>query len=275
MKKLIKKLYALIPFKSSIFSILRIVWKPKKSIFQHLHFKGVFTVCINKQKKFKINHFGFQIENEIFWRGLGAGWEKESLKVWIKLCEEAQVIIDIGANTGVYALVAKTINPRASVYAFEPHPMFFECLQKNIRLNNFDIKAFNKAVSDSNRKIEIDDYAAAAKSILVDCQTLDTFVQENNLSKIDLMKIDVETHEPQVLAGFSNYLTQFKPTMLIEILNQEIAEKVNNFVRELGYLYFNINEKTGLIQTAKIEQRDFYNYLLCSPETAIRIGLKT
>ena len=275
MKTVFKKLYNHIPFKQEIYSILKIVWTPKESIFKHLHFKGIFTVPIDHARRFKINHYGFQIENEIFWSGLTNSWEKESIKLWIKLCEESQTIIDIGANTGVYSLVAKTVNQNAKIYSFEPQLMFFEMLQRNIALNNFNIVPIEKAIFSHDGEVVIEDYSGQLTKLTVECLSMDTFIKQNDLKRIDLMKIDVEGHEPQVLEGFSNYLSQFRPTMLIEILNSDIAEKVHNCVRELGYLYLNIDEKGNIRQTDRIEKSDYYNYLLCDPDIATKIGLTT
>ncbi|MCU0443821.1 MAG: FkbM family methyltransferase [Microscillaceae bacterium] len=273
MKSIFKVIYGLIPFKKYIFSALKLIWTPSEPIFRHLHFKDVFTIKINQSQKFKINHFGLQIENEIFWEGLDNSWEKESLKIWLKLCQNAQTIVDIGANTGIYALIAKTINPKAQVYAFEPHPMFFDMLAKNIKLNHFDIVAIAKAVSDSEGSILIEDYSGKSASITIPSTTLDSFVEKYGLRQIDLIKIDVETHEPEVMAGFAKYLAQFRPTLLIEILNEDVAKKVYQAVQNLGYLYFNIDEKNSIRQTLSLEKSDYYNYLLCSPKIAAKIGL--
>lgn len=273
MKKIIKAIYTIIPFKKGLFSALKTVWKPKESVFKHLHFKGRITVRVTPTKKFRIHHFGFWIENDIFWRGLGNGWEKESLKLWIKLCEDSKTIFDIGANTGVYSLVAKAVNPESNVYAFEPEAMFFDCLQKNIDLNNFDIHSYRKAISDLDGEVVIEDYSGKTESLKVECVTLDSFIKQNNITGIELIKIDVEKHEPQVLKGFSEYIKVFKPTLLIEILNAEIAETVLSAVNGLGYLYFNIDEKGSVRQTQKIEQSDYYNYLLCNESVANKLGL--
>ena len=195
------------------------------------------------------------------------------MKIWIKLCEHSQTIIDIGANTGVYSLVAKTVNPKAKIFSFEPHPMFFKMLYQNAALNNFDIVLSEKAVSNQDNLVTIDDYSGQSSTLTTKSVKLDTFIKQNAITKIDLIKIDVETHEPQVLEGFSQYLFQYKPTMIIEILNKEIADKVFDFVKDLGYLYFNIDEKGTVRQTDRIEKSDYYNYLLCNPDIASKIGL--
>lgn len=273
MKKVFKAIYGLIPFKKQIFTVLKFFWKPKQSVFKHLHFKDVITVPVTDSKSFKVNHFGLCIENEIFWQGLTKGWEKESLKLWIKLCEDSQTIFDIGANTGIYSLVAKAVNPSSKVYSFEPHPYFLSMLKKNVLLNNYDIHTYGKAISNSDGVVEIDDYSGNTLILKTEAVTLDTFIKQNAIKRIDLMKIDTELHEPQVLEGFSIYLKEFKPTILIEIIRDEIAEIVYEYVKDLGYLYYNIDEKGSIRQTDRIEISDYFNYLLCSPEVAAKIGL--
>jgi FkbM family methyltransferase len=290
MKKLIKSIYSIIPLKKEFFILLRLFWRPGQRIYRHLHFKGVFTVPLEKGRSFRMKHFGYEVENDIFWAGITNGWEKESLKLWIKLCEKADVIFDLGANTGIYSMVAKSIKPKSRVFAFEPVNRIFAKLKENIALNRYDITGVEKAVSDKDGTAIIYDtstehvYAVTVNKNLSDPDvkvteteiktvTLDTVVREYNLEKIDLIKIDVETHEPEVLAGFSTYLPKFKPTMLIEILNDEVGAKVYGMVKDLGYLYFNIDEKGGIRQVDRITKSDYYNYLLCNRDTAIELGL--
>lgn len=262
------------PFKKEVFSVIKTFWKPKESIYRHLHFKGPFEVKIDESKKFTLNNYNTQIENEIFWEELTGNWEKESLELWIKLCDHSQSIFDIGANTGIYALVAKTVNPGAKVYAFEPHPLFFERLKENVISNNYDISCYEKAISNFDGNLSIEDYAVQNQNISVEAVTLNSFISQNNITKVDLIKIDVETFEPQVMEGFSEYLSQFKPTMIIEILNDEVAEKVFEAVKMLDYLYFNIDDGRGAIrQTKTIEKSDYYNYLLCNKDIAFKHGL--
>lgn len=250
----------------------------------------MFKVPVEESKSFKIKHYGYQVENDIFWAGLTTGWEKESLKLWINLCKNSDVILDIGANTGVYALVAKTINPNAKVFAFEPVARVFQKLKENIALNNYSIVPVEKAVSNAEGRAVIYDTATEhvysvtvnknlsspetkVTETIIETTTLNSFIRQNKINKIDLIKIDVETHEPEVLKGFSEYLHHFKPTMLIEILNDEIGAKVDKLVRDLGYLYFNINETGTIRQVETITKSDYYNYLICSSEIAAKIGL--
>ncbi len=290
MKNLLKGIYALIPFKKHIFLLLRAVWKPRESLYRHLHFKGIFNVKVGSHGSFRIKHYGYQIENEIFWAGLEQGWEKVSFGLWVKLCSKANVIVDVGSNTGVFSLIAKTVAPRAEVYAFEPVDRVFQKLEHNNRLNNFDIRSFKLALSNYNGNAVIYDtdtehvYSVTVNKNLyspnrevkkteIPVITFQSFIEQHKLQRVDIMKIDVETHEPEVLEGFGVYLEKFRPAMLIEILDDEVGEKVEGIVAGLDYLYFNIDERAGVRKVDRIVKSDFHNYLLCNKTTAAELGL--
>jgi FkbM family methyltransferase len=193
--------------------------------------------------------------------------------------------MDLGANTGVFSLVAKSVNPNAKVYAFEPVKRVFDKLRQNVRLNGYDVQCVEMAVSNNDGNAVIYDMdtehilsvtvnhnyldpSIKVHEVPIETICLNTFIRENNIPNIDLMKIDVETHEPQVLEGFSDYLSRFRPTMLIEILNNEIGEKVEGMIKGLGYLFYNIDENKGIRKVDKIEKSDYFNYLLCNEKIA-------
>jgi FkbM family methyltransferase len=291
MKSLLKKIYDIIPLKNQLFSVIKWINLPE-SIYKHLHFKGIITIEINKENSFKMYHHGTSEENELFWGGIENGWEKTSLKLWRKLCIDANVVIDIGANTGLYSLVTKTLNPSSKVFAFEPLPKVIEYLNYNNQINNYNIQVIPKAVSNFNGKakvflIEGHDFCTSVtvnKSLLaettpqkeleIECITLVDFIGKNSIEKIDLMKIDVETHEPEVLEGMGEYLDKFKPDFLIEIWDETCAVWLNNIFKDKGYLYFDIDDKNDVVtQKKEITVSSFWNFLICKPETAKKIGL--
>lgn len=292
MKSIIKKTYDLIPFKKSLFVLLKKVYQPKESVYRHLHFHGIIDIKADKDAWFKMNHEGYQIENEIFWQGLDNGWEKVSVGLWKKLVKNSNTIFDIGANTGVFALIAKSINPSAKVYAFEPIARIYNKLEKNIQLNNFEIKSFAVAISDKDGKADILDNplleneyslslsnehnnkSAGQIKVEIDIVTLDSFIEQNDIKHIDLLKIDVESHEGEVMEGFAKHLHLFKSTFLIEILRDHVGERVQKTLVGLDYLYFNIDENGAILKVDDIKRRgDNYNYLICQPEVARQLGL--
>src|SRR5688572_21535105 len=102
MKELVAKLYKKIPFKKQMFQFIKFFWTPPHSVYKHLHFTGILKIKVDENVFFNMQHDGTEIENDFFWRGLSGGWEKISMQYWIALCRNAKVIVDIGANTGVY-----------------------------------------------------------------------------------------------------------------------------------------------------------------------------
>lgn len=291
MKQLLKWAYKIVPFKKQFYSLVKMAWLPNENIYKHLYFEGTFQVSVDRDRHFKLRHYGYQIENEIFWAGLRGGWEKKSIDLWIKLCAQARVIFDVGANTGVYALIAKEVSPEAKVYAFEPVERVFKKLEQNNSLNSGGIVCIEKAASNRSGKATIyDTNTEHVLSVTVDRNMnppsvevvpatietirLDEMIDDAHADGLDLIKIDVETHEAEVLEGLGRYLHMCRPSMIIEILNDEVGRRVEDLVAGAGYLYFNVDDQSGEVrQTAHINKSDFYNYLLCDRKTAEYLGL--
>ncbi len=291
MKKILKRIYKLIPFKRQVFTIVKRFYIPKKNIYQHLPFKGFFKVKVEEDKSFKLFHSGVIQENEIFWSGLEGGWEKKSIQLWQILAKDAKIIFDIGANTGVYGLVAQCVNSSSKVFCFEPLPEVFAILSKNIQENNYLITPKMLALSNytGTANVYLNRGESFAYSVTVNKNTLNhtnfdeleiqtttltEFIEKNNLSEINLMKIDVEGHELEVIAGMDKYLDLFKPSILIEVLTKEMGVELTKVFDNMNYLYFNIDDDNNSVrQTDSIEKSDFWNYLVCSEQTARKLEL--
>ncbi len=206
--------------------------------------------------------------------------EKTSIDLWIKLCENNNIILDIGANTGLYSLIAQSINNNASIYAFEPIQRVYNKLNYNIRLNSYHIKAFNLAISNKTEIVRIFDtnseheYAATlldngtnySNSYFVKAISLDDFIEQNNIRKIDLIKIDVEAYEDKVLDGYKKYFALHSPIILLEVLYDEIGENIQSFIEAslIKYDYYFIDEEIGLVKVQNIKRLSdkYFNYLL-------------
>lgn len=289
LKKIIKLIYGILPFKKGLFLLCKLVCKLPRSVYKHLYFRGIFDVNI-EGGKVKMHHFGYQLENEIFWSGIPGEWEKVSMSLWIDLCKISNSIMDIGANTGIYALIAKMINPSAKIYAFEPVKRVYDKLKMNVKLNEYDISCEEYAISsyDGKAVIYVQDtehiYSVCVnKNIMpstadvvkteINVIKAETYIKNKKIQKIDLIKIDVETHEAEVLKGMGDYLGQMRPVILIEVLNDEVGGKIEEILNGKGYLYFNIDEKVAPFQVEHITKSKDYNYLICSREIAQRLKL--
>jgi FkbM family methyltransferase len=236
-KKLIKKIYNGLPMKKQVFSILRLLHPPQK-IYQHLSFKGPFKVRIGQG--FSINHYGFQLENELFWGGLKQ-WESLSLKLWTELSKSANTILDVGANTGIYSLIAGAVHPNARIYAIEPLKSVYERLEENLKMNQLPIKAYDLAASNKNGRASFytndadfsygsslnKNHQSCSNKIEQEVETilLDHFIEQNHIIP-DLIKIDVERHEPEVIEGLHQTIRKHWPTMFIEVLDENIGNRL-------------------------------------------------
>ncbi len=125
--------------------------------------------------------------------------------------------VDIGANQGLYSLIAGSNENCLKVVAFEPVPTTAEILSKNIEINNFNSKSevHVKAISDNNgrHKININLEHSGSASIdqaigkndsleIIDIETIDvTYLNRLDIPKdMDIViKIDVEGHEKIVV----------------------------------------------------------------------------
>ncbi len=290
MKRALKSLYDALPFKQPLFRLLRVLPLPER-FYRHLHFKGVIEVKVTDSERFRMKHHGYIIENELFWRGM-KGWEKVSLELWVRLCRRSLVIFDIGANTGVYALIAHAVKKEATIIAVEPVTRVFKLLEENLALNNTRVHAMRAAVSDHDGTAilydEVDNEYITSVSlnrefapdtekfrpVEVPCRTIKGIMDDMHLGRVDLLKIDVETHEPEVLAGFTDILRRDRPTLLIEILNDEVAKRVEALTTGLGYNYYNIDDVTWPPKRVDALSRSaHFNFLVCLPEVARAIGL--
>lgn len=290
MKSFIKNLYRNIPLKKQAFLLLKTIYNPPPSVYKYFIFWDKFKVNVNG-KYFWIKHHGLYIENEIFWGGLtGSNFEKLSMQLWIKLCSEAKCVIDIGANTGIYSLVTKTLNSAAQVHAFEPIPRTYQKLVQNNTINNYDIICQQIALSDTDGQgnifdpdtehnnlatlnAEVANKNNIAKTIPIITKKLSTYIKEQNIRRIDLMKIDVEGHEPNVLLGMEEYLNLMRPTMLIEINSDAMGERIEDMLAGKNYLFFNIDEKSRIDLVPHLVKSYHNNYLICNLEVAQKLQL--
>ena len=122
-----------------------------------------------------------------------------------------EVIFDVGACYGISTVFFSCAYPDAKIYAFEPFTPTFEFLQRTTaRLHN--VEAFNKAVYTFTGSIKLysDGRHGGWNTLLplhahgeeVACVSLDDFMKERNIHRIDVLKIDVEGAELEIFKMF-------------------------------------------------------------------------
>ncbi len=153
------------------------------------------------------------------------------------------VCIDVGANIGYYSILFSQNIEFGHCYSFEPTDTF-EILKKNLDFHGIEnCTIYNSAVSNINGIANLginkmwgqNPVYGEWKTI-----TLDKFVSDEQIEKVDLIKIDTDGFEMHVLEGLRSCLEKFNPWLLIEFsyaLNTqgyEVSELLNLLI-ELGY----------------------------------------
>ena len=302
-KTILRTLYRSLPFKRPVLSFLRSIGASSlipNRLKGYLAFTGPFSIQVEKGSFTMLHGYGRDIESTIFWDGVDV-FEPTTIRWWRELSKRSTYIFDIGANTGIYSLVAKTLNPSAEVHAFEPLVRIHKILEENFRINNlnaplFAIKAHRMALSDYSGMGEMFDlpvehmYTASLNRNVhaergqpmqsiqeaVPVMRLDEFLQQQSIHGLDLIKIDVESHEPAVLRGMGECLSRFHPTMIVEIWNNEVGVAVEEALAGCDYCYFALAterpECTPHIRN-NFPDEGYINYLVCTQGMAQELGI--
>jgi FkbM family methyltransferase len=196
----------------------------------------------------------------IYWRGADA-YEPETVQAFAKLARNARVFFDIGASTGLFSLIAASVNPNLRAWAFEPLPQAYNQLVRNIGLNDFAgrVQAVNAAIGKApgtapffvpEGVLPMSASLSAAgmggpRRIDVAVDTIDDFCRTHPTP--DLVKIDVEGLEHEVLEGMRGVIQQRRPALILEILHDAPFAALHDLLA--GYRF-------GRISAAGIQWRD-------------------
>lgn len=232
--------------------------------------------------KYKANANDF-LDRVFFWRGLQE-YEAATFRVFLALAAEADVVLDIGANTGVFSLLACSSNPSSRVIAFEPVPEANSRLAENVRINAWQhrCECRKEAVSSApgTAKMHVPYGKTPYASLHCEGQNhLDGFLVEVPVvtidgtlagTAVDLVKIDVEGHEDKVLEGMRGVLAQSRPLIIVECLCSSPYREVEGILRRFGYRFFQIMSD-GLRASPHIvpDEREQDRNWLCCPEDKI------
>lgn len=163
--------------------------------------------------------------------------EYEVMHNIISNLKKDSLYIDVGANIGDTTIIASGYT-KNKIYAFEPSPVAYPRLLENITLNNLDdqIIAEKIVLSDKAGIVEFAEMETSETShisvgdrshqniIRVKAVTLDDYAKSHQISKIDLIKIDVEGAEMLVLLGASELLNKHKIKHILVELNSQSSQ---------------------------------------------------
>jgi len=252
-------------------SMTFVLKKAVKSCLPH----GI-VIFLERRRNWRFNHFSFKldsdfrvkgwmepahvhveldindwIQGQIFRNGM---YEAESVLKLEELMPQGGTFFDIGANIGIYSL--NLFRKAENVFAFEATQKTYNILEKTISENS--IKnihlALNAVDAKDNEDVLIYSrgdihglgnigansmYSGDSVANVVKSVTLDKFVRSNSISRIDIIKIDIEGNELRALQGARECIERFRPIIFCEI-NPELSKKAGH---EAGDLFdFIVNE---------------------------------
>jgi FkbM family methyltransferase len=196
------------------------------------------------------------------------GFENAEREFVQSFLRSGDIFFDVGANAGLYTVLgAISVGNRGRVHAFEPDPRGCNLLRKNIELNKL-CNVILKPVAVSNRdgRVKFASCTDSAYSsmrenkyhqtrgslewIEVDSITLDAYVEQQHLERVDFVKIDVEGAELHALQGAEMLLNERPaPVLMIEFCDVTTAGfgykavQLGEYLEGYGYQLYEYDAK--------------------------------
>jgi len=159
--------------------------------------------------------------------------EPQVVETFQRIVRERNVRIfcDVGANFGYYSWLVKALQPAARVILLEPEPLNLELIAATVERNQLQgVRVVAAAASaaggtavfhrdpDGAFQGSLEFVATGRATIDVQLMMLDDLEE-----RVDLIKIDVEGHEPQVLAGAERIVAEHRPAIVLECLAEDMT----------------------------------------------------
>ena len=222
------------------------------------------------------------ISNQVFWRGW-AGHEPETTRPFFALAQKAAATVDVGAYVGYYALLAAHANPAGRVLALEPLAAIHARLKRHVSQNGLqnveclmvaagardEVATFYHHPHELPTSSSLSgEFFAGVDGIIVTpvpVVTVDRVVRERGVVRVDLVKIDTESTEPDVLDGMRGTLTRDRPWIVCEVLKGRGAEeRLGPILEALGYRFYLLTP-AGPVPKGRIEGHpQWLNYLFAA-----------
>lgn len=215
-------------------------WLDQRLIFffRKLVLVNITTPIIDAETAgFKIRYYPADNVSDRFFLFMPQFFDVKELEFMKQTLTPDSTFIDIGGNFGIYSLFASKYVTKGRILTFEPHPDMVKRLTYNIRINKLTdricIKDFGIADEQKTFNLSINPANLGGNSIVltnedktdyikqqipVPCRPLLDVLKEENIQRIDLMKIDIEEAEHLALLPFfeNSPMSLFPKNIIIE-----------------------------------------------------------
>lgn len=215
---------------------------------------------------------------QLMWEGSFEEAERSFIETHIK---PGMCVLNIGSNVGLYTLIAsKLVGASGEVHAFEPTPLTFNRLAKNVHLNKSKNVYINQiALSNFSGKIailpdpehpkldshyfvqKIDNIIPKEAIGVMACETLDTYWSAycgNELKPVDMIIIDVEGAELSVFEGAKNVFLKSPNLIILAECTKNITD-IETILHSNDFIIYNYNPSSGTLEkTSNIKRGNIY-----------------
>lgn len=195
----------------------------------------------------------------MFERTLGV-YEYWKTQLFKEILKPEMVVVDVGVNKGYFSLLsARLVGEKGRVLSFEPDPTNCEWIKKSIAENGYkSIKLFPMGLSDENGEFDFyvgkksgqgsllfnEKDAVSSTPIKVKTVPLDSVLKDENVSKVNLMKIDVQGADLKVIKGSLNALNNLQYLIMdvdTKILQEQ--EEIFEIVKAKGFKIYSVSKE--------------------------------
>lgn len=194
-------------------------------------------------------------------------YEPGSVELIKKIVRPGMRCLDVGAQTGFYTcLMASLVGETGKIHAFEPMTSSYNLLRKNVEENGFGgrVDLYPLAASNVNALIEVSKTSnmcivgqvEGSVRVNIESVRIDDVIKE----PIDVIKIDIEGHEPAAIEGMRNLITRHRPVIISEAneywlrtCSGSSARDYMKMLDSMGYLVFDVEELEHRIESDSVE----------------------
>ena len=214
---------------------------------------------IEEDKKYSISE---QARSYLIAKRFSEFYEPE-MEAIPEILDNPEVILDIGSNYGHYSAFLSKLYPNSKIYAFEPVERTFNILKKvkeKFSLENVELIKKGLGSQEGDKIIVLPNHYTITAYIkdfyqefnknddieIVKITTLDNFVKEKKISRLDFIKCDVEGFELEIFEGGKKAIKRFKPIIFVEIEERHTKkydinpQEVIDFLIELDYSCYSV-----------------------------------
>lgn len=156
----------------------------------------------------------------------------------IALCKHHQIAVQAGGHAGLWPL--KLSKHFRTVLTFEPEPMLFECLRRNVAEAD-NIAYFNMALAEHEGTVMMRPHVSAGSwrvdpegTVNVTATTIDAMYRKQHLRHCNAIFLDVEGFEVDVLRGAMLTIVAYRPVLHVEELPRS-KDHIRAYMQTIGY----------------------------------------